>query len=345
MGVSTTTNPDIQNEKECYLYSAFKDSLVQCHVCSHRCVIKPGSRGKCGVRENRDGTLISLVYGKVIAAHVDPIEKKPLYHFYPGTSVFSIGTVGCNFSCEFCQNYDITFPSDPVTVVGERLLPRDIVKSTLDEGCQSIAYTYNEPMIYLEMVIDTAKIAHERGLSNVLVTNGFMTEEAFNVMAEHIDAMNIDLKSFSDEFYQRLCGARLQPVLDTIKRAFAKGIWVEVTTLIIPNENDSEKELKEIASFIASVDPNIPWHILRFMPMYHMKDTPITPHNSLEKAEQIGHEAGLKYVYCGNVKAEQAVRCPSCGSGERKENPRASSVNDRWMCSECGDIIHGRFMK
>lgn len=333
------------NEKECYLYSSLKDGSVHCHACSHHCVIKSGERGRCGVRENRNATLISLVYGRVIATHVDPIEKKPLYHFYPGTTAFSIGTLGCNFSCEFCQNYDIAFPDGSVTIMGENLSPSDVVDAAEQKGCQSIAYTYNEPTIYLEMVSDTAKRAHQKGLSNIFVTNGFLTEEALDFLADDIDAMNIDLKSFTDGFYQRLCGARIAPVLETIKRAVAKGIWVEVSTLIIPGENDSEKELNDIASFLASVDPAIPWHILRFMPMYHMHETPVTPRDTLERAQTIGHENGLLYVYCGNVEAERKVRCPSCGSTDRKNNPSPTSKNDMWVCSDCGHVIHGRFRK
>lgn len=286
--------------KKCVLYKKEKNNL-KCIACSHQCLISKGKTGICGVRGNIDGQLYLLVYGRIAAKHIDPVEKKPLYHFLPNTYTYSIGTVGCNFRCGFCQNYDIAqFKEFHKNIFGEKITSKQIVEETLKNNCKSIAYTYNEPAIFIEFVHDTAKLAKNQGLKNIMVTNGYMTKECLEYIAPYMDAMNIDLKSFNDEFYKKICRARLQPVLDTIKRAHEKGIHIEITTLIIPGENDSEKELEKIAKFIASIDKNIPWHISRFFPMYKMKDKPVTSIAKLKQAEKIGKKY-LKYVYVGNV--------------------------------------------
>ncbi len=282
--------------KECELYKKEKGK-VRCFACAQRCVVSDGNVGICGVRKNIKGKLYLLVYGKVASMSVDPIEKKPLYHFLPGTKSFSIGTVGCNFKCGFCQNFDI---SQKRIIFGKEILPQEIVKKAIQSGCKSISYTYNEPAIFIEFVKDIATIARKKKLKNVLVTNGFFTKESFDYIADYVDAMNIDFKSFSDEFYRKICRGRLEPVLETIKMAHKKGIHIELTTLIIPGENDSEKEFEQIAKFIASVDKNIPWHISRFFPMYKMMNKPVTSISILKKAEKIGKKY-LKYVYVGNV--------------------------------------------
>ncbi len=288
-------------KKECTLYKKLKDKNVRCSACSHRCLISPNNTGICGVRKNIDGKLYLLVYGKVMAKQIDPIEKKPLYHFLPGTYAYSIGTVGCNFRCSFCQNYNISqFKEFYGKILGEEISPEQIVDEAIKNKCKSIAYTYNEPTIFIEFAHDTAKLAKQKNLKNILVTNGYMTKECLNYISPYIDAMNIDLKSFNDEFYIKICKARLQPVLETIKRAYKKKIHIEITTLIIPGENDSKQELEKIAKFIASVNKNIPWHISRFFPAYKMLNKPITPIKTLEQAEEIGKKY-LKYVYVGNV--------------------------------------------
>ncbi len=288
-------------KKQCTLYKKLKDKKVQCSACSHRCLISPNNTGICGVRKNIDGKLHLLVYGKVMAKHIDPIEKKPLYHFLPGTYAYSIGTVGCNFRCSFCQNYDISqFKEFYGKVLGEEITPEQVVDEAIKNKCKNIAYTYNEPTIFMEFAHDTAKLAKQKAMKNILVTNGYMTTECLDYIAPYIDAMNIDLKSFKDEFYRRICKARLQPVLDTIKLAHKKAIHIEITTLVIPGENDSKEELEQIAKFIASVDKNIPWHISRFFPAYKMLNKPITPIDTLKKAEKIGKKY-LKYVYIGNI--------------------------------------------
>jgi len=285
---------------KCLLFKKEKEK-VKCLACFHKCLIGEGKTGICGVRKNIGGKLFLLVYGKVASMNADPIEKKPLYHFLPGTRAFSIGTIGCNFKCEWCQNFDISQISKKEKVIfGRDITPKEVVEGAIKTGCKSIAYTYNEPAIFVEFVKDCVVLARKKGLKNILVTNGYFSEESFDFIKNYIDAVNIDLKCFNDKTYQKYCGAKLQPVLDSIKWFYDAGIHIEVTTLVIPGLNDSDKELEEIAKFISSIDKNIPWHISRFFPMYKMKDKEITPIETLKRAEKIGKKY-LKYVYLGNV--------------------------------------------
>ncbi|MEN6622948.1 MAG: AmmeMemoRadiSam system radical SAM enzyme [Smithella sp.] len=301
--------------KEALLYEKAAEGKVHCFLCSHRCRINPGKRGICAVRENRDGTLYTLVYGKIIAKNIDPIEKKPLFNFYPGSRSFSIATVGCNFRCEHCQNYDISqYPRKRQDIPGEETTPEQIVKEAEAAGCTSISYTYTEPTIFFEFAYDCARLAKKKGIRNVFVSNGYTTPEATRLIAPYLDANNIDLKG-NDSVYKKLCGARLQPVLDTIRLMKELGVWVELTTLIIPSYNDSEDFLKWTAEFIKSVSPDIPWHVTQFYPTYKLQDQPRTPVGVLRMARKIGLEAGLKYVYEGNVPGEggENTYCHSCG--------------------------------
>ncbi len=260
-------------------WESAEEQKVQCHLCAHECKIDPGKRGLCHVRENQDGTLYSLNYGKVIAEHIDPIEKKPLFHFLPGTRSYSIATVGCNFMCLHCQNYDISqYPRvHGGKILGDERDPEAIVAYALASHSASISYTYTEPTIFFEYAQDVARLAREHDLRNVFVSNGFMTEASADALAEFIDADNVDLKSMRDDFYRKVCKARLQPVLDTITRLKQKGVWLEVTTLVIPGHNDSDAELTEIANFIKGVSPAIPWHVTAFHPTFKMMDRPATP--------------------------------------------------------------------
>jgi pyruvate formate lyase activating enzyme len=302
--------------KEAMWYKKLSDERVRCDLCNHRCVINNGKRGICGVRENKEGTLFSLVYGKVIASHVDPIEKKPLFHFYPGSYSFSIATVGCNFKCTHCQNSDISqMPIDNNRIMGQDILPEKIVELALSGNCQSISYTYTEPTVFMEYALDVAKIAKDKGLKNVYVTNGYMTEEVLNEVYPYMDAANVDLKGFTEEHYQNVCGARLKPVMDTIRLMKQLGVWVELTTLIIPTINDSEDDLRRLAEFIVSMGREIPWHVSRFHPTYKMNNLPSTPVRSVIKARQIGLEVGLRYVYTGNIQGDDGENtyCYSCG--------------------------------
>jgi pyruvate formate lyase activating enzyme len=333
--------------KEAMFYEKLDDELVNCNLCSHRCrKIADSNRGICGVRENRDGKLYSLVYGKAVARSVDPIEKKPLFNFLPGSKTYSIATVGCNFRCDNCQNYDISqLPKERNIIVGEDVSPEEIVSAAKRSNCASIAYTYNEPTIFFEYAYDIAKLAKKQGLKNVFVTNGYITEEALREIAPYLDAANIDLKSFSDDFYRKRCGARLQPVLDSIRLYKSLGIWIELTTLIIPTLNDSEEELQKIAEFIKDVGEDTPWHITQFYPTYKLIDLTRTPVATLRRAREIGLETGLRYVYEGNVPGEtgENTYCPKCGKTlihrfgyQIQENKIKSS-----KCPYCGEKIDG----
>ena len=302
--------------KEAMLYKILEERKVSCSLCGHRCEIGPGKFGVCGVRENREGKLVTLVYGEVIAAHVDPIEKKPFYHFLPGTTSFSIATVGCNFKCAFCQNWEISQASKKGGrgPGGATLMPEDVVREARARNCRSISYTYTEPTIFFEYAYDTARIAKAAGLYNNFVTNGFMTPEAIKTIHPYLDAANVDLKSFREETYKRICKGRLGPVLDSIRLMRELKIWVEVTTLVVPGLNDGEKELTDIARFIAGVDPDIPWHISRFHPDYQYTDERPTPLETLRAAYNIGKGEGLRYIYIGNVQGESDdTFCPGCG--------------------------------
>lgn len=303
--------------KEAMFYEKLEENKVRCFLCAQHCSIKPGKRGICGVRENQEGTLRTLVYGKIIAQNVDPIEKKPLFHFYPGTRSYSIATVGCNFRCLFCQNADISqSPREQKIIYGTEITPQEIVEDARKRNCASISYTYTEPTIFMEFALDTAKPAHEADIRNVFVSNGFMTEEALDGIAPYLDAANVDLKAFRDEFYKKQCGARLEPVLRTLEGMKKRNIWLEVTTLVIPGLNDDPGELRELAQFLVSLGSEIPWHVSRFHPTYRMTDRPPTPVETLQKARKIGLEAGLKYVYTGNVPGDEgeSTRCHQCGA-------------------------------
>ena len=303
--------------QEARFWESRGDQKVQCYLCAHKCKIDPGKRGICRVRENRDGTLYSLVYGRIISENIDPIEKKPLYHFLPGSRSYSIATVGCNFQCLHCQNYEISqYPRfHEGDIIGLLRAPEDIIAAARESQSVSISYTYTEPTIFLEFAQDTARLARAQGLHNVFVSNGFMTEPSARALAEVIDADNIDLKSFRDEHYRKVCKARLQPVLDTIVRLKQLGVWVEVTTLVIPGLNDSNEELTDIAQFIKGVDAGMPWHVSAFYPIYKMLDRPPTPVATLLKAREIGLAAGLRYVYTGNIpgKGGESTLCYACG--------------------------------
>ncbi len=309
-----------ENLKEAVLCEPSSPSggKVQCKLCSHRCVINKGKLGRCCVRKNIDGVLYSLNYDKVCSANPDPIEKKPLFHFLPGTQSFSIATMGCNLRCEFCQNWQISQAAiERGKINGEPIAPEQLVEGAVRSGCKSIAYTYTEPTVFMELCNDCGRLGKERGLTNVFVSNGYMTREAIDFACEWLDGINVDLKSFSDEYYKRLCGARLQPVLDTISYiAKETKIWLEITTLLIPGENDSEDELKKLADFIVSeAGPDVPWHISKFHPQYKYMNSLPTPIESLERAYEMGQSAGLHYIYLGNAPGakSESTFCYNCG--------------------------------
>jgi pyruvate formate lyase activating enzyme len=333
---------------EAYLYETVSDGKVKCNLCRHRCLIKEGRRGICGVRENRAGVLHTLVFGKLIARHIDPIEKKPLYHFLPGSRSYSIATVGCNFRCRFCQNADIAqMPEDQRgLIVGDPCTPQEVVAAALNGGCRSISYTYTEPTVFFEFAYETAKLAHAEGLKNVFVTNGYMTAEALEMIRPYLDAANVDLKAFNETYYRDVCGAKLAHVMETLKQMKSGGIFVEVTTLIVPGLNDDSGELEKLAQFLVTdLGPETPWHISRFHPTYKLTDRPPTPLATLLKACDIGLKAGLRYVYTGNVPGEDSENtlCYNCGRIviERWGFQIRSTALEEGRCRYCQAVIDG----
>lgn len=320
---------------------------VECVACAHRCLIRPGRLGICRVRENRDGHLVSLVYGGVVAAAVEPIEKKPFFHAFPGSLAFSIATSGCNFHCRFCQNWEIS------QAYRERTNPRvtplppaSVVARAVAAGARSVAYTYIEPTVFVEYVVDTARLAREAGLANLLVTNGYQTPEALDVLGPLTDAANVDLKAFSDQFYRRVCGARLAPVLDALIGMRQRGIWVEVTTLLVPGMNDDPAELQALATWLVDeLGPETPWHVSRFLPAYRMADLRPTPPATIARAVAIGRAAGLRHVYSGNLglAGDDDTWCAGCGKvliRRRGFDVVANELTDG-ACLTCGRPLAG----
>lgn len=335
--------------QEAVLYRHLKKQYVQCTACEHFCAIEPGGMGKCGIRRNYDGALYLVVYGEPAALHIDPIEKKPLFHFLPTQRILSLGTVGCNFTCQFCQNWSISQAGaafEPGRSGGQQVLPADLVDLCRGQNIPMLAYTYNEPAVFFEYAYDTAKLAHEQGIRNIFVSSGFESLAALEMIEPYLDGINVDLKAFTDSFYRQVCGTRLKPVLrniEHIKRHTA--IWIEITTLLIPGLNDSDAELREMAAFLAGVSPDLPWHISAFHPDYQMLDRPRTAQRDLIRAWEIGKAAGLNYVYLGNVHDGQreSSDCPACG--RRLISRSWYDVRLHWrepgVCHGCGARIPG----
>ena len=325
--------------KKALLQEKLKNS-VKCKNCAHFCVLPEGKTGICQVRRNINGEIFVQNYQKLVALQIDPIEKKPLYHFQPGTDTLSIAAAGCSFSCKNCQNWHLS-QKNPQQLKVKEMSPENIVRIAKDKKLSSISYTYGEPIIFLEYALDIMKLAKEQSLKNVWVSNGYFSKQSLHKVAPLLDVINIDLKSFSEDFYKRICGGRLQPVLDSIKELHGK-VWLEITTLIIPGYNDSENELTDIADFIASVDKDIPWHISVFSGRLskEMKDVPDTPKETIEKAYDIGKKAGLEYIYPGNIVSDKSnTYCPNCKSKIiERENFKVVKKSDG-QCQSCGQKI------
>ena len=335
--------------REALLYEKLDNNLVHCYLCNHHCRIADKKFGFCGVRQNIDGTLYTHVYGKIISSHVDPIEKKPLYHFLPGSFSFSIATIGCNFRCGFCQNWEISqtnIRDNPELDSSNFVSCENVVKPAIKNNCKSISYTYTEPTIFFEYALDTARLAKEKGLYNNFVTNGYMTPQALEMIRPYLDAANVDLKFFKDSSYKKICSGALTPVLNSIQLMHKLNIWVEITTLIVPGQNDSTQELEGIANFIAGVDTNIPWHISRFHPDYKFTEYPATPEAILKKAQSLGYQAGLKYIYIGNVYGwGNDTLCHNCKKVLIKReifNVLENNIKDG-RCVHCHTVIPGVF--
>ncbi len=341
-----------RNIKEAVLWHSEKEDKVRCELCSFRCLISPGKLGNCAVRQNIGGKLYSLNYYSVCSAGVDPIEKKPLYHFLPGSGSFSIACPGCNFKCDFCQNWQISqMAQSGGSLEGSAYSPEAIIRAAIDSHCRSVAYTYTEPTIFMELASECGQLARKKGLKNIFVSNGYMTKEAVDFSRGWLDAINVDLKAFSENYYRRLCKATLKPVLETIEYiARNTDIWMEITTLIVPGENDSPEELMRIAEFIANLsDGEIPWHISRFYPNYKMDGIDATPGQTIMNAYEIAKSAGLKYVYIGNLATSigQNTACPSCGEIliERSGYKILKNSVKNGFCPKCNKKISGFFEK
>ena len=320
---------------------------MQCQLCQHRCRIPEESAGFCAVRANKNGVLHSLIYGLVASAGLDPVEKKPLYHYLPGSKTYSFGTVGCNFACRFCQNHSTSrAPADRGILQGKRVSATTLIQEALRHEAKSISFTYNEPTVFYELMYDTAGQAAASGLDCLLVSNGYQSEECLASLYYRIRAANIDLKSMRDSFYREYCKARLTPVLDNLKTMIGMGWWVEVTTLLIPGINDSVDELRDMAKFICyELGPHVPWHISRFHGAYHMQGHPPTPLDTMLDAQQIGLDMGMHYVYLGNVGHSHPTHtlCPACKEVciERQGFSSQSRLRGGNSCPQCGRAVEG----
>jgi pyruvate formate lyase activating enzyme len=338
-----SVSEEVFMKKEAMLYKKLEGGKVRCFLCAHCCEIADSRYGFCGVRKNENGSLYTQVYGKVVACHVDPIEKKPLHHFLPGSRAYSIATRGCNFRCGFCQNWQISQVSKKNSFTSHELKPEEIVSEAKRQDCKSISYTYTEPTVFFEYAYDTARLAKEEGLYNTFVTNGYMTKDALEAIKGYLDACNVDLKFFRDDTYKKVCGGSLKPVLESIRHMKKLGMWVEVTTLVVPGMNDSEEEIRDIAKFIANTGKEIPWHISRFHPDYKLLESAPTPIATLKRAESIGKKAGLRHIYIGNVAAETDTFCHNCGKLLIARVGYAIEGNNikNSRCPECKTVIEG----
>ncbi len=331
--------------KEAMLWKKLSGKKVQCELCNRHCILDSGQVGVCGVRENIDGKLFTLVYGDVVSYAVDPIEKKPLFHFLPGTASFSLATVGCNFKCLHCQNWQIS-QAKPGEVPSIQMMPEDIVALAKKTGSSSIAYTYVEPTVFFELAYDTSKLAVEDGLANVFVTNGYMTKKGWKTLAPYLHGANIDIKG-DERFYQEVCGGvHLKPVLESVKIAKKLGVWVEVTNLIIPGYNDNEETIQTIIDFVKKTDKDMPLHFTAFYPAYKMLDVPPTSRDTLVRARELALDEGLHHVYIGNVlpgDPYENTYCPNCGELlVQRHGFQVVALNiDQGTCPKCGAKIAG----
>ncbi len=327
------------------LWRPLKNDTVQCRLCAHFCRIGAGETGKCGVRRNDGGQLFSLSHDSIAALNLDPVEKKPLFHFLPGSTTLSLGTPGCNLDCAFCQNWSLSQPPrQGLPVEGRAIPPKEIVRMAHTSGAASIAYTYSEPTIFFELMLETATLARRDGLANIMVSNGFQSPECLDALDGLIQAANIDLKSFRDEFYRDVCGARLGPVLENLAHMKRLGWHLEVTTLVIPDENDSDAELRDIARFLRTeLGADVPWHVSRFHPCHRMMNHRPTPLDTLKRAWDIGRAEGLHHVFVGNVPGSglENTVCPGCGKTvvERSGFTVQRNRLRQGACPECGQEV------
>jgi pyruvate formate lyase activating enzyme len=331
--------------KEALFYQKLENKTVQCQMCPRFCIITPGRRGFCGIRENLDGTLYTLSFGKTVAIHIDPIEKKPLFHFLPATGAFSIATAGCNLRCKFCQNWAIS-QAKPEELNFVYLEPQELVKKAVDSGSPTIAYTYTEPTIFFEYMLETARLAKQAGLKNIMHSNGYINEKPLQALAKYLDAANIDLKGFSDEYYARFCEGSLEPVLRSLKILKKEGVHLEITNLVLPGYNDNMDTIIKMCMWIKeNLGADTPLHFSRFYPMYKLIALTPTPVETLEKARKIALDCGLKYVYIGNVPGHEGENtcCPKCKKIViQRAGYIVSEINlENGKCKFCEERIEG----
>lgn len=332
-------------KKEALMWDQRPENVVRCKLCPNYCVLKPDEFGKCGARKNEDGTLYSLVYGALSAATPDPIEKKPMFHFWPGSTAFSISSVGCTLHCLYCQNYDISQKNAENFELSETTA-EEVIARVKETGSKSIAYTYNEPLTFYEFILDCGKLAHDEGLLNVLVTNGYITLGALEPLCPILDAANVDIKAITDKFHKEVCGIpRVKPILEATKYMKNNGVFVECTNLLVPGRNDTPGEIRKLSQWILTeLGPDTPLHFSRFYPMYKMSNIPPTPINTLANARKIAMGLGLRYVYCGNVPGDEGENtfCPNCGNkviGRIGFSINAWDLNENKQCNKCGTSI------
>jgi pyruvate formate lyase activating enzyme len=339
-------------KKEASFWDKKKENKVQCKLCSHNCIISDGKLGICGVRKNENGNLYSMIYGSASSLAADPIEKKPLYHFYPGTKAFSMGTVGCNFRCLHCQNYSISTANASITYLRD-ITPEQVIKSAKEYSCQGVSYTYNEPTIWHEFTFDSAKLVKKEGMYTCYVTNGYINEEPLKEISKYLDAMNIDVKSFSDDFYKKICKAKLQPVLSTCELAKELGIHIELTYLVIPTYNDSIGEVEKFCKWVVEeIGDSTPVHFSRFHPDFNLQNIPKTPMQTLLNIFETAKKSGILYPYLGNVLhgEYENTYCPKCGNLMIERNGYFININglDKNKCNSCGqliDIVYDKYKK
>ncbi|CAM2785271.1 AmmeMemoRadiSam system radical SAM enzyme [Vibrio mytili] len=330
-------------------WHALADGRVCCDVCPRKCTLREGKRGACFVRMHKEGEIVLTSYGRSSGFCIDPIEKKPLNHFFPGSSVLSFGTAGCNLSCQFCQNWDIS-KSREFDTLCDTAMPEELANTALKYGCKSLAFTYNDPVVFMEYAVDTAVAAHALGLKSVAVSAGYICDEPREAFYRHMDAANIDLKGFTEHFYHKICHGHLQPVLDTLLYVkHETDVWLELTTLLIPGENDSDEELNAMCQWVFdNLGPDVPMHFSAFHPDFKMLNKERTPLSTLHRARHIACSHGIHFVYCGNVHDpdSDATYCPNCGSQviERDWYQLGEyALNEAGQCIHCGHKIPGRF--
>jgi len=328
-----------------YCHTPHAGTYVRCNLCPHRCIVADGERGHCRVRENRGGVLYSMVYGNPCAVHVDPIEKKPFYHFLPTAAAFSLATAGCNLRCLYCQNWSIS-QVPPEETKNDDLPPEAVVRYAQQYQAPVIAYTYSEPIVFYEYMLATARLAREAGLKSVVVSSGFINREPLQELCRAVDAIKIDLKGYDEEFYRKVCEAELGPVLETIRTIYASGIHLEIVNLVVPTLNDSLDQLRTLARWVArQVSPNVPLHFTRFYPQYKLANLPPTPVETLEEAWQAAREEGLHFVYVGNVPGHPGNNtiCPACGKTIiTREGFAVTEYHlKNGACAYCGEPIPG----